>query len=65
VPSRLYKFNGSQWIEINKKDTDTYTYNLAYIDFLIAGVSTGQYDPDVLTDSERIQIENRLRQDNK
>jgi hypothetical protein len=61
----LYKFNGNEWIEINKNDTDTYTHNSAYIDHLIAAISAGQYDAEMLTDGERTQIENKLRQDNK
>jgi hypothetical protein len=65
LPTRLYKFNGNEWIEINKNDTDTYTHNSAYIDHLIAAISAGQYDAEMLTDGERTQIENKLRQDNK
>ena len=65
LPTRLYKFNGNEWIEINKNDTDTYTHNSAYIDHLIAAIGAGQYDAEMLTDGERAQIENRLRQDNK
>jgi len=65
LPTKLYKFNGNEWIEINKNDTDTYTHNSAYIDHLIAAISAGQYDAEMLTDGERIQIENKLRQDNK
>ena len=61
-PTRLYKYNGSDWIEVDKNQSDSYTYNSAYIDYLIDGIGTGRYDPDLLTDSEKAQIELRLRQ---
>lgn len=61
-PSRLYKYNGKEWIEINKSDTDQYSYNQAYIEFLIGAISNGQYDPENLTDAERLQIESKLQQ---
>jgi hypothetical protein len=60
VPTLLYKFNGDRWIQVDKNTTDSYSYNTAYIDYLINKISTGEYDPDMLTDSEREQIEQRL-----
>jgi len=63
MPTRVFKFNGDKWIEVDKTKTDQYAYDDAYIDHLIAKVSSGEYDPDLLTDSERLQIESRLRQD--
>jgi hypothetical protein len=62
IPTRLFKFNGEKWIEIDKSNSDSYTYDSAYIDFLIAGVSSGEYDTELLTESERSQIETRLRE---
>ena len=63
LPTSLYKFNGEQWIEINKNTTDSYAYSDQYIDFLIRKIGSGEYDPELLTDSEREQIEQRLRED--
>jgi hypothetical protein len=63
LPTSLYKFNGEQWIEINKSSTDSYAYSEQYIDFLIRKIGSGEYDPELLTDSEREQIEQRLRKD--
>ena len=63
VPTSLYKYNGIKWIQIDKNITDRYAYNSAYIDYLIAKISTGEYDPDLLSDGERAQLESRLRQD--
>ena len=60
VPTQLYKFNGDSWMEISKETTDVYSHSDQYIDYLIAKVGTGEYDPELLTDSERLEIENRL-----
>ena len=60
IPTRLFKYNGTRWIEIDKQSTDSYTYNMAYIDYLISAISKGQYDPDMLSDAERDQIALRL-----
>jgi hypothetical protein len=63
VPTKLYKYIGTRWIEIYKNTTDSYAYNSAYIDFLIKQIEQGLYDPELLTDSEREQISTRLRPD--
>jgi hypothetical protein len=60
LPSALYKYNGSRWIEIDKKFSDQYAYDDAYIDHLIAKIDSGEYDPELLSDAERDQIEHRL-----
>ena len=60
LPSALYKYNGTRWIEIDKKFSDQYAYDDAYIDHLIAKIDSGEYDPELLSDAERDQIEQRL-----
>ena len=60
LPSTLYKFNGNLWIEVDKALSDQHAYNEAYIDHLIEKISTGEYDPDLLSDAERASIELRL-----
>jgi len=62
LPTRLFKYNGQRWIEVDKKFTDRYAYNAAYISYLVDKISTGEYDPDLLSDAERTQIEERLTQ---
>lgn len=62
MPNRLYKYNGDDWILVDKSLTDSYTYNTAYIDHLIAKISSGEYDVDLLSDSEREQVAERLEQ---
>lgn len=56
LPSRLYKFNGSVWIEVDKTLTDSYVYNTEYIKFLISEIEQGKIDPEDLSVSEREQI---------
>ena len=60
LPSSLYKFNGTNWIEVDKALSDQHAYDAAYIDHLIEKISTGEYDPDLLSDAERDSIEQRL-----
>lgn len=60
LPSALYKFNGNNWIEINKQLSDTYVYDTAYIDHLIEKISTGEYDPELLNEAEHNSIAQRL-----
>ena len=59
IPNQLYKHNGDQWINIDNRDN--YTYDTAYIDHLITQIEQGLYDPDMLSDSERDQIEQRIQ----
>jgi hypothetical protein len=60
LPTILYKFNGSQWIEIDKNLSEQHAWDDAYIDHLIEKIGTGEYDPDLLSDAERDSIEYRL-----
>jgi hypothetical protein len=61
LPSALYKFNGNIWIEVDKALSDQHAYDDAYIDHLIEKISTGEYDPELLSDAEKNSIEHRLR----
>jgi hypothetical protein len=65
LPTKLFKWNGVKWIEVDKNTTDSFAYNDNYIDHLIAKISSGEYDPELLNPGERDQIEQRLRADNK
>jgi hypothetical protein len=57
----LYKYNGRDWIEIDKEISTSYVYEDSYIDHLITRISSGEYDPDLLSDMEREAIAQRLR----
>jgi hypothetical protein len=57
LPNRVYKFDGSRWIEISKTQSNTYLYDEQYIQYLISKVDTGEYDIDLLSENEKTQIE--------
>ena len=63
LPTRLYKYNGDDWILSDKNLTDSYAHDQRYIDYLIDRIARGEYDPELLTEGERAEIETRLRAD--
>lgn len=64
LPNRVYKFDGKKWIEINKTQTDTYLHDQKYIKFLIEKIEKGEYDVELLSDLEKTQIEEYLKNQN-
>jgi len=56
-PTRLFKWNDTKWIEINKGTTDAYTYNDAYIQYLAEKLFSGEYSIDDLSEVEQQQIQ--------
>lgn len=63
-PSKVYKYNGNKWIEIDKALSDQYVYNDQYVQYLIDSLAQGKVDIDLLTDTEREQISLKLQQSN-
>ena len=61
IPSKLFKFNGIKWIEVDKSLTDSYAYNSAYIEYLMDKIAAGEYDPELLSPVEQEQIELKLK----
>lgn len=61
LPTTLYKFNGINWIKVNKNLSDSYVYDDAYISHLIEKIGSGEYDPDLLSDIERERISIKLK----
>lgn len=61
LPNRVYKFDGSKWIEINKDLTESYLYDDAYIRYLVGKIETGEYDIELLSENEKQQIEEFLQ----
>lgn len=61
LPSKLYKWNDVKWIEIDKAITDSYTYDEAYIKFLITKLAAGDYDTEDLSVSEQEQVTEYLK----
>jgi hypothetical protein len=61
LPSVVYKYNGTNWMEVDKNLTDSYTYDTAYIDHLIERIASGEYDAELLSETEREQVAQRLQ----
>lgn len=61
APNRIYKFDGKKWIEISKDISQTYLYDQEYIKFLISKIEVGEYDVELLTEQEKIEIEEHLK----
>jgi hypothetical protein len=62
LPNRVFKFSGTKWIEINKEQTSTYLYDEEYVRYLVNKIEVGEYDVELLTESEKLQIEDFLLQ---
>lgn len=60
IPSELYRWNQKNWIMVDKKLTDQYSYNDEYIAHLVSKLRTGEYDVELLTVSEGQQIKEYL-----
>ena len=60
LPSRLVKFNGVDWIELDKSISDSYTYNEAYIQYLVNQIGSGVLSLEDLTTREQELVETYL-----
>jgi hypothetical protein len=61
MPSRLHKYNGTRWIEVDKSTTDLYTYNEDYLRYLIGKINQGHISLDDMTEGEQDQIAEYLK----
>ena len=61
LPNRVYKFDGSKWIEVSKDQSDSYLHNREYIKYLVDRIENGQYDVDLLSETEKVEIEEYLK----
>jgi hypothetical protein len=57
LPNHVYKYDGRKWIEIQKEQSDTYLHNQNYIKYLVEKIEKGEYDLDLLSETEKEQIE--------
>jgi hypothetical protein len=62
LPDRLFKYNGTKWIEVDKNTTDSYTYNNAYIQHLISKLEAGEYEIEDLSEAEQAQVEQQIEE---
>jgi hypothetical protein len=61
LPNRVFKFDGTRWIEVNKNQSDAYLHDQKYIQYLVDKLEKGEYDVELLSDNERAQIEQHLQ----
>jgi hypothetical protein len=61
LPNRVYKFDGSKWIEINKDQTTSYLFDEAYLNYLVEKIEKGEYDVELLSENEKIELEEYLQ----
>lgn len=64
IPHTVYKWDGTSWISVQKKTTDSYLYDTEYIQYLIDKVGGGEYDVELLSETEKDQIRAYLREIN-
>jgi len=61
LPTKLFKFNGERWFELDKNKTDSYAYNDQYIEYLIEKLKSGEYEADDINEAEQEQIAQYLQ----
>ena len=61
LPHQLHKWNGKKWIIVDKEQNSSYAINNQYLEHLIAQISNGEYDPDLLSDKERDELTEYLQ----
>ena len=61
MPTKLFKFNGERWFELDKNKTDSYAYNDQYIEYLIEKLKSGEYEADDINEAEQEQIAQYLQ----
>ena len=60
LPNKVYKFDGARWIVVNKTQSTSYLYDQEYIKYLVEKIQSGEYDIELLSDTEKQQIEEYL-----
>lgn len=64
MPNRVFKFDGTKWIEVHRETTSSYLYDKEYIKYLISKLETGEYDIDLLSENEKEEIQEYLKNKN-
>ena len=61
TPHRVFKYNGTKWIQIDKNASGVYLNNTSYLQYLMEKIASGEYDPDLLSDHEQDAIANFIK----
>jgi hypothetical protein len=64
LPNRAYRFDGKRWFEVNKENNNSYLHDKEYVKHLVAMIESGQYDVELLSDTEKAEIEQYLSEQN-
>ncbi len=62
LPSKLYRFNGFKWIEVDKDLAAAYTNNREYVSYLISKLEDKSITMIDLTEYERSMVEDYIKQ---
>jgi hypothetical protein len=62
-PTKLYRFNGSHWDQIDKNLLEASAYTDSYIAALIGRIGANDYNPELLNEVERNHIEKTLTEE--
>ena len=60
LPNKLYRWTGTNWMQLDKETTDTYL-NEEYITHLVYLVQNGHTELEELTKQEQEEVENAIR----
>jgi cytochrome c oxidase subunit IV len=61
LPSRMYEYNGTEWVEVDRSISDNYTHNDAYINYLIKRLESGEVTLSDLTPIELTLVKTTLK----
>ena len=62
-PTKLFKYNGNKWIEVDKDKSDAYTYDEEYLKHLIERINRGDYTLEELTITEQEELKRFLKKE--
>ena len=60
MPNKLYRWTGTNWMQLDKETTDTYL-NEDYVTHLVYLVQSGHTEIEELTKQEQEEVENAIR----
>ena len=60
MPNKLYRWTGTNWMQLDKETTDTYL-NEDYVTHLVYLVQSGHTELEELTKQEQEEVENAIR----
>jgi len=65
LPHKLFKWNGTKWIEVAKTLSDRYAYEGEYVKYLVEKILRGEYNIEDLSKAEQEEVLKRLNAEQK